>query len=117
MSHYQKLVCDLNEQEVRQYSNELARLVTEQAEVEAEKKEVMSDFTAKINKIVADSRVLSRKVSTRKEERQVECDREFDYTKGMVYTVRMDTGETIDQRKMTEDEKQERLQFEQSEAA
>lgn len=43
-THYQKLICDLNPEEVANYSNELARLVTEQAEVEAEKKEVTSDF-------------------------------------------------------------------------
>jgi len=112
MSHYQKLICDLTEEEVSNYSNELARLITEQGEVEAEKKEVMSDFAAKINKIIADSRVLSRKVTTRKEERQVECDYEYDYIRGVVFTVRMDTGVTIGQRKLTDEERQERLDFE-----
>ena len=110
--HYQKLVCDLNDTEVQNYSNELARLVTEQAEIEAEKKEVMSDFAAKINKAIADCRVLSRKVSTRKEERQTECDYEYDYVRGTVYTIRIDTGVTISSRKLTDDERQERLDFE-----
>ena len=112
MSFYNSLICDLTDEEIQAYSNELARLVTEQAEVEAEKKEVVADFGAKLTKIIADTRVLSRKVSTRKETRQVECDHEYDYVRGLVYTIRPDTGVTISQRQMTEDEKQERLDFE-----
>ena len=115
MSTYQKLSCDLTDSEIQNYSNELARVTSEQAEIEAEKKEVLSDFTAKLNKCVADSRVLARKVTTRKEERQVECDYEYDYAKGLVFIVRTDTGVTISQRKLTDDERQERLDFDKDE--
>jgi hypothetical protein len=115
MSTYQKLSCDLSDSEVQNYSNELARITSEQAEIEAEKKEVLSDFTAKLNKCIADSRVLARKVTTRKEERQVECDYEYDYAKGLVFTIRTDTGVTINQRKLTDDERQEKLDFEKKE--
>lgn len=109
---WKTLSCDLLPEEVATYSQELAIITTEQSEIEAEKKEVMSTFTARLNKCIADGRVLARKITTRKEDRQVECDLEFDYAKGMVYTVRLDTGVTISQRKLTDDERQERLDFE-----
>lgn len=115
--HYitKQLSCDLTAGEVATYSNELAAATQLQAEIEAEKKEVMSDFTARLNKCIADSRVLARKITNRKEDRQVECDLDFDYTKGVVFVVRTDTGVTIDQRKMTDEERQERLDFEEAE--
>lgn len=109
---WKTLSCDLTLDEISKYSQELARITGEQSEIEAEKKEVMSNFAAKLNKCVADGRVLARKIITKKEDRQVECDLDFDYAKGMVYTVRADTGVTIDQRKLTDDERQERPDFE-----
>lgn len=109
---YKNLSCDLSEKEIAVYSQELARVTGEQFEIENEKKEALSTFTARLAKCVADRNVLARKVITKKEDRQVECDLDFDYARGMVYTVRMDTGVTIDQRKLTDDERQERLDFE-----
>lgn len=114
---YKNLPCDLTNEEVAAYSNELAKITSMQAEIEAEKKEVLSDFTAKLNKCLADARVLARKITTRKEDRSIECEQEYDYSKGMVYTVRTDTGVTIDQRKMRDDERQDRLNFEKKEDA
>ena len=112
-SIYKNLPCDLTRDEVATYSELLAKTTSEQAEIEGEKKEVMSDFAAKLNKCVADGRVLARKITTKKEDRQVECDLDFDYARGQVYTVRTDTGVTIDQRKLTDDERQEKLDFDQ----
>lgn len=109
---WKTLSCDLTPDEIAQYSQDLARITGEQSEIEAEKKEVMSNFAAKINKCVADGRVLARKIITKKEDRQVECDLEYDYAAGQVYTVRTDTGVTIDQRKLTDEERQERLDLE-----
>ena len=103
------LSCDLTTEEINTYSQELASITTEQSEIEGEKKEIMSTFTARLNKCIADGRVLARKITTRKEDRQVECDLNFDYAKGMVYTIRTDTGVTIGQRKLTDDERQQWL--------
>ena len=110
---WKNLSCELTQDEVTTYSLELANATIERNEIESHKKEVLSDFTARINKCMADAAVLSRKVQTRKEDRQVECDLDFDYVRGQVYTIRTDTGVTIDQRKLTDDERQERLNFEQ----
>jgi hypothetical protein len=109
---WKSLSCDLTSDEISTYSTELANITTEQSEIEAEKKEIMSNFTARLNKCIADGRVLARKITTRKEDRQVECDLVFDYAKGVVFTVRTDTDVTIGQRKLTDDERQEWLDFE-----
>lgn len=108
-SMWKTLSCDLTPDEINLYSQELAVTTTEQAEIEAEKKEVLSTFTARLNKCIADGRVLARKITTKKEDRQVECDLDFDYARGMVYTVRTDTGVTIAQRKLSDEERQEWL--------
>ena len=112
---YKNLQCDLTMEEIAVYSQELAAITQQQAEIEAEKKEVMSKFTADLNKCIADSRVLARKITLRKEDRQVECDLDFDYARGMVYTIRADTGVTISQRKLSDEERQEKLDFEREE--
>lgn len=106
------LSVELTTEEIAAYSNELATITSMEAEVEAEKKEKMSDFTAKLNKCAADRRMLARKITTRKEDRQVECDWEFDYPKGKAYLIRLDTGVTIDSRPLTDDERQQRLDLE-----
>lgn len=106
---YKSLPCDLTREELATYSEELAKVTARQAEIENEKKEVLSDFTAKLNKCVSDARMFARKITTRKEDREVECNLEFDYKSRNVFTVRTDTFTTIDQRKMTDDERQERL--------
>ena len=110
-SIWKNLSCDLTDGEVATYSQELAKITQTQAEIDAEKKEVMSKFTADLNKCIADSRVLARKITSRKEDRHVECDLDFDYSRGLVYTVRIDTGVTIDQRKLTDDERQQKIDF------
>ncbi|MEI6207321.1 MAG: hypothetical protein WCP20_11095 [Desulfuromonadales bacterium] len=106
---WKNLSCDLTTEEIATYSQELASITSEQSEIEAEKKEVMSNFAAKLNKCIADGRVLARKIITKKEDRNIECDLDFDYGNGMVYTVRTDTCVTISQRKLSDEERQEWL--------
>lgn len=111
------LSCELTTEEIAAYSNELATITSLEAEIEAEKKEKVSDYKAKLDKCAADRRVLARKITTRKEDRQIECDWELDYPKGMAYLVRLDTGVTVEQRKLTEEERQQRLDLEGEENA
>ena len=56
--------------------------------------------------------LLSAIISTGTEEREVECEIRKDFIHGKVTTVRMDTGEIIDERIMTADERQETMPFE-----
>jgi hypothetical protein len=106
------LSCDLTQDEISAYSNELAITIQLKQETESHKKEVMSDFTAKLNKCDADAYMLSRKINNRREDRQIECDWELDYPNGKAYLIRMDTGVTIDSRKLTDEERQQRFDLE-----
>jgi hypothetical protein len=100
------LIVKLNDDEVRTYSEELARVTTLQAEAEDEKKAVTSGFKDKIDRFIADSRTLARKISTRQELRAVDCEWVNDYDNIIAVLHRKDTGEVIDRQKLTEEEMQ-----------
>ena len=54
---------------------------------------------------------LGGSISSGSEEREVECEMRKDYIHGSVTTVRSDTGEVVDERVMTADERQEVMPF------
>lgn len=102
------LMVSLTEAEIRSCATELARVTASQAELEDEKKAVTSGFKQKIDRCVADCRALAQKVTTKRELRDIDC--EWSPTPaGKMELTRMDTGEVIDTRKMTEEERQESL--------
>jgi hypothetical protein len=104
-------VVNLTEDEITRCSQDLARVTTQQAELEEEKKTVTSGFKEKIDRCVSDSRCLARKISTRQDVREVECEWRMDYTARMAYLYRIDTLEEVERRKLTADELQEELKF------
>ena len=102
------LMVGLNEDEIRAYAGELARVTAQQAELEDEKKAVTSGFKNRIDRCVADCRTLAQKVTTRRELRDIDC--EWQPSKdGKMFLIRLDTAEIIDTRKMTEEEHQQSL--------
>lgn len=105
------LVVNLTEQEIMEYSKELARTTTLQAEIEEEKKTVTSSFKEKLDRCISDSRSLARKISTRQDYREVECEWRFDYNRRVKTLFRMDTWEQVEERKLTADELQDELDF------
>jgi hypothetical protein len=109
MKETRNLYVTLTETELRGYSDELARITTAFYETEAEKKSVMTGFKDKLDKIGLDTRVLARIISTRRELREVECEWTRDYEAQKAFLYRMDTGELVDNRRLTEDEIQQRL--------
>ena len=102
------LMVGLNEDEIRAYAGELARVTAQQAELEDEKKAVTSGFKNRIDRCVADCRALAQNVTTRRELRDIDC--EWQPSKdGKMFLIRLDTAEIIDTRKMTEEEHQQSL--------
>jgi hypothetical protein len=88
-------------------------VTTQQAELEEEKKTVTSGFKEKIDRCISDSRCLARKISTRQDMREVECEWQMDYANRLAKLFRTDTWEEVERRKLTADELQEELQFNQ----
>ncbi len=104
-----ELFCALTEAEVGARAAELARITTQLSELEDEKKSVMSTFKDKIDRCIVDSRSLARKVSERREMRIVKCDWHYDYQVGKATLARVDTGEVLEERPLTAEERQPAL--------
>lgn len=105
------LSCELNEDELAKYSQEMAELNQRKVEVEAEKKEAMKDYGAKLQHLESGVNVLGRKIITRKEARDVNCFWEFDYASGEKTLVRTDTGETVKKETISAIERQRYIEF------
>lgn len=105
------LVVNLTEEEITRCSQELARVTTQQAELEEEKKTVTSSYKEKLDRCISDSRCLARKISTKQDMREVECEWVMDYGNRIAKLFRLDTYEEVERRKLTADELQEELQF------
>lgn len=109
------LVVNLTEEEITRCSQELARVTTQQAELEEEKKTVTSSYKEKLDRCVSDSRSLARKISTKQDMRETECEWVMDYEQRLAKLFRLDTMEEVERRKLTADELQEDLKFNQGE--
>lgn len=107
-----ELECNLTDKEVATYSGELARLTQEQSELEDRKKEVSANYKARIDACISQMRVIARKVSTRKEMRDVDVRWNFDFMANCKVLERLDTLEIIDTRALTENERQMCLDLE-----
>jgi len=106
------LRCKLTRDELIKFGGELAQslqdIVTETA-LQASMKQSMK---AALSSLEAKSSELSTKVARGEELRDVEVEPRLDFKTGIYYEIRGDTGEKISQRTITEDERQENLEFE-----
>ncbi len=103
----ENLKCMLTDDEVKQVGETMARLIQTKAGLEKDKKSAMASFKAKID--AADAQIIdnSNKVCDKYEYRDVDCVQCMNFTVHTIWTVRSDTGEKIEDRKMTVQEKLE----------
>lgn len=105
------LRCKLTKEELLEYGGELAQsrqdIVTEEALQASMKQQLKSRLAA----FEATSSELSTKVARGEELRDVKVEPRLDFKVGEYYEVRTDTGEEISQRPITEEERQENLEF------
>lgn len=99
----------LTQDEMVNMSKDLARENQDLGQVEDKKKDVVADFAAQTKKHEANISRLSRMVSTETEYRDVDCVWDFDYKKGNKVLIRTDTKEKIDEREITQDDRQRKL--------
>jgi len=105
MNTQRELYCPLTPFELSERSAELAGVIQKQAEIEAEKKSVMSNFADRLNKIIMDSRIFARIVAEKRERRMIECKWEYDYSRNVKTLIRLDTGEMVEESVLSENEK------------
>ena len=77
---------------------------------------VTAQYKSKIKQIEAGIATVAEKLNTKWEMRSIECVERWDYITGNIEIFRNDTGEKIDERAMTGEERQQNL-FEGKEAA
>jgi hypothetical protein len=96
--------------EVLELSKSLAKGNQDMSEIEAEKKRLMADFSAKIQAFEADIASLSRKVYSGYEFRNVECKMVYHYPEvGMKTLIRLDSNVEVKTEAMSMSERQEML--------
>lgn len=107
----QFLKCVLTEEEVAQAAGELAREVENLKELEEALGSIKAEFKGKTEKAEANISIKARLVRDKHEYRNVECDVTYDYSACDVTVTRKDTGEIIETRKMTYNERQTTMEF------
>lgn len=105
------LRCLLTTDEVALAANELAKQLDDLAIITAELTTVKAEFKAKAEKCKAEITIQQRLVRDKREHRNVDCDVIYNFTQLTVTVTRKDTGEVVENRKMSSSEKQMKLNF------
>ena len=107
-----ELPCKLTDEELLKYGKEFAESVNKLNRLEDSKKSYVSQIKAQIESAQAQVNLLSNKIATGEEYRKVECNIKWDWVNGEKSIIRTDTGEIVQTVIITEEEKQEQLDFE-----
>ena len=105
------LPCKLTTAERATAAGLLANAVENLKALEDEKKDVMADINARKKRLVKDLNTLSRHVKDGEATRSVMCELELNYNTLTATLTRKNTGEVVDERPMTEEEKQTQFDF------
>jgi len=92
--------------ELEERASELAKIIDERAQYESELKEISSNQRARIKTAAAKIERLGRIVRERKEMREVEVQEARDKKARTITTIRLDTGEPVGTRPMTDEDAQ-----------
>ncbi len=102
-----------NDEELKEFSESMARAFQDRSNLIAEKKAVLSKFSANIAGKDAEIEALSLKINSKQEHRYVECEIRMNTpTVGRKTLVRLDSNEIIWDKNMTAEECQLKLSLE-----
>ena len=112
-----ELRCEYSDDELAFKRDELSTVIVHQGAVETRKAEVNRGLKEELDGLYARASELAHQIKRRGENRPVECLVEFHKPNiGEKTIVRLDTGEQVRVEPMTEDERQEEIEFDVSEA-
>lgn len=107
------LKCTFTEKEITQLGRELAEATTRATQLDAEKKQVVKEFDAKIAQADSEINLCTTKIQSGYEYRTIDCTETFSEPNEHFKTVRrLDLDEIVETRELTSDEKQRVLDFE-----
>lgn len=105
--NYEKsLPVKLTEDELRQYGQELARLISKKEEIEGEKKLANSGFKERVDEIEASMKRIGRAIAEGREWRMIECFEVMNGPERKVEVIRNDTQQIVSRRDPTQEELQ-----------
>ncbi len=96
----------LSESELKQYAKDMSEKYIEHGQLEADKKGVVAEYKAKTDTLEGQLSLLSQKVSTQQEWRDVECHWEYNWKTDKKRLIRQDTGEVTREDKITTNDRQ-----------
>lgn len=100
------------EDELKEFSGQLARATEELCAAEEEKKAITAQFKERTESAKMTALALSRKINSGYDMRYVDCELKMDDPRvGEVTIIRLDTGEIVRTRPMTDEECQFKLDF------
>lgn len=102
----ENLKTKLSESELKEYAKTLSEKYLEHGQLEADKKGVVAEYKAKTDTLEGQLGLLSQKVSTQQEWRDVECHWDYDWKTEKKRLVREDTGEIVREDKITQQDRQ-----------
>ena len=106
------LACKLTTQDRATAANQLAEAIQNLEALDIQHKTDTKNFNSLKQQFAGSVHRLSREVANGEAVRSVDCELRLNYTTLAASLVRTDTGEIVETRPMTEDEKQEDLDFE-----
>jgi hypothetical protein len=106
------LKCVLTDAELQTKGAQLADAIDEGARIEEEFAEVKNGFKGRIDGAKGRAAALASTVRAKAEYRSVKCHRVYEFNDGVVREYRTDTGEVINEREMTDSDRQQYLPLE-----
>lgn len=103
------LPCKLTEAELKEFGRKLAVKCEDIAAEESRQKDQKSEMKARLDGMESERSIFALVVRRQEEQRDVEVEELFDYEAGKVIQTRLDTGEEIRVRPMTNEERQQPL--------
>lgn len=107
-----RVKCVLTADEKAEAAMELANTYQAMESLAIERKTAMSEFKQRKEKLEEQIHVTSLMVKEGVAMRSVPCELQLNYSKQKATIIRLDTEEIVEEREMTDDEKQMRLEFE-----
>lgn len=105
------LPCKLNDEELLKYGSELGAVIQDVTAEEDQQISLKQDMKARLTSLEAERTALATKITRQEELRNVEVQPAIDFNKGVYREIRVDTGELIFERPVTDEERQEYIQF------
>ncbi len=102
----ENLKTKLSAKELADYAQSLSEKYIDNVQLEADKKGNMAEYKAKADVIIGEMGLLSQKVSTQHEWRDVECHWFYNWDTGKKQLVREDTRENVREEKITQADRQ-----------